>query len=107
VAWLLALLAFAAMLGQDLLSTWLVQAEADYRALRAGLLDTLNWPMGIAVTYVTVEALAGHDMALKVVVCAAVSVANFGGTSTAVRIGRRLRRQGPAPCCPHCTGGAR
>lgn len=97
-----ALWAALAMLGQDLLSTWLVQAEAGYRALRAGLLDALNWPMGIAVTYLTVEALAGHDTALKVAVCAAVSVANFAGTSLAVRIGRS--RRGPAACCPHCTG---
>lgn len=101
------LLAALAMVGQDLLSTWLVQAESEYRALLAGLLDTLNWPMGMAVTYTTVEALGGHDLALKVAVCAAVSAANFGGTSSAVRIGKRMRGRRPAPCCPHCPGGER
>lgn len=101
-----ALLAALAMVGQDLLSTWLVQAESEYRALLAGLLDTLNWPMGMAVTYTTVEALGGHDTGLKVAVCAAVSVANFGGTSAAVRIGKRLHGRRLVACCPHCPGAA-
>jgi hypothetical protein len=99
-----ALVAALAMLGQDLLSTWLVQAEAGYRPVAAGVLDTLGWPMGMAVTFTTVTALSGHDLALKVAVCAAVSAANFAGTSAAVRIGKRMRGRPVAPCCPHCPG---
>lgn len=95
------------MVGQDLLSTWLVQAESEYRAAWAGVLDTLNWPMGIAVTFTTVTALQGHDTALKIAVCAAVSAANFGGTSTAVRIGRRMRDRRPRACACGCRGAAK
>ena len=98
-----ALLAGAAMFGQDLLSTWLVQAESEYLPARAGVLDTLNWPMGIAVTYTTIRALAGHDLALTAAVVASVTAANFVGTSTAVRIGRRMRRP---HSCPHCVVAA-
>lgn len=79
-----------------------MQAESEYLPNRAGVLDTVNWPMGIAVTYTTIRALAGHDLALTAAVVAAVTLANFFGTSTAVRIGRRMRRA--APCCPHCRG---
>jgi hypothetical protein len=99
-------IAALAMFGQDLLSTWLVQAEAGYRPVLSGVLDTLNWPMGMAVTYTTVTALQGHDLALKIAVCAAVSAANFGGTTSAVRIGKRLRGRPVVSCCPHCPGGA-
>ena len=100
MTWVWAVAAAVAMVGQDLLSTWLVQAESQFLAVRSGVLDTLNWPMGMAVTFTTVEALQGHDMALKVAVCAAVSAANYFGTSTAVRIGRRTRR----PCACGCPG---
>lgn len=99
MTWLWAAAAALAMFGQDLLSTWLVQAESEYLPGRSGLLDTLNWPMGMAVTFTTVEALQGHDMALKIAVCAAVSFANYTGTSTAVRIGRRMRCRKPAAAC--------
>jgi hypothetical protein len=102
MTWLWAVWAALAMLGQDWLSTWLVQAESEYLANRAGVLDTLNWPMGMAVTFTTVEALQGHDMALKIAVCAAVSAANYTGTSTAVRIGRRMRDKKPRACACGC-----
>jgi len=102
-----AALAALAMIGQDLLSTWLVQAESEYRAIRAGVLDTLNWPMGMAVTFTTVEALQGHDLALKIAVCAAVSAANYTGTSTAVLIGRHIRDRNPQRCACGCPGANR
>ena len=101
-AWVAA--ATLAMIGQDLLSTWLVQAESQFLANRAGLLDVLNWPMGMAVTYTTVVALEGHDLTLKIAVCAAVSAANYFGTRTAVQLGHRMQRRRPGPCqtcgCP-------
>lgn len=109
MGWQWALWAALAMVGQDLLATWLVQAESEYRAARAGLLDTLNWPMGMAVTFTTVEALQGHDTALKIAVCAAVSAANYAGTSGAVLIGKRMRGRRPACACgcPAPAKGAR
>lgn len=104
MTWLWAAAAALAMFGQDLLSTWLVQAESEYLAARAGLLDTANWPMGMAVTFTTVTALQGHDLTLKIAVCAAVSAANCTGTSTAVRIGRRMRDRRPRTCGCGCPG---
>jgi len=100
MTWLWAVAAAVAMFGQDLLSTWLVQAESQFLANRAGLLDTVNWPMGMAVTFTTVEALQSRDLALKIAVCAAVSLANYTGTRTAVQLGRRMHR--PSRPCPSC-----
>lgn len=101
------LAAALAMFGNDLVSTWLVQAESEYRAHLAGLLDMAAWPLGLLVNYTAIEAFHGHDARLKVAVVVAVSVANYLGTRTAVRIGKRLRKREPARCCAHCPGATR
>lgn len=97
-----ALWAGLAMIGQDLLMTWLVQAEARGRAHMAGVLDSLGWPMGMITTYATVTAMQGHDGPLKGAVFASVSVANYVGTSIAVRIGRRHIRERETACACGC-----
>lgn len=92
--WLLPLAAFAAMAGQDVLGTLLVQAEASYRAHRAGLLDALQDLCWIA-SYIAIgdSLLVGHDYALSAVVIAARLAADYSATYTGVRIGRRLDRK--------------
>jgi hypothetical protein len=97
-----ALWAALAMVGQDLLMTWLVQAEAAGRAHMAGVLDSLGWPMGMITTFVTVTAMQGHDGDLKAAVIGAVSIANYVGTSIAVRIGRRHIRERESACVCGC-----
>jgi membrane protein DedA with SNARE-associated domain len=84
------------MLVQNVLAVFLVQAEARNRALLAGLLagllDCLMWPAGMVTTTITVTALQGHHAGLKGEVIAAVTLANFVGSSAAVRLGRRFIR---------------
>src|SRR5689334_20545392 len=80
------------MLAQNVLAVFLVQAEARNRALLAGVLDCLMWPAGMITTTITVTALQGHHAGLKGEVTAAVTLANFVGSSAAVRLGRRFIR---------------
>ena len=84
--------AAVAMLAQNVLAVFLVQAEARNRALLAGLLDALMWPAGMITTTITVTALQGHHAGLKGEVIAAVTLANFVGSSAAVSLGRRFIR---------------
>jgi hypothetical protein len=80
--------AAVAMLVQNVLAVLLVQAEARNRAVLAGLLDCLMWPAGMVT--ITVTALQGHHVGLKGEVIAAVTLANFAGSSAAVRLGMRF-----------------
>jgi len=104
---LIALAAAVAMFFQDLLAVLMVQAEARNKAVLAGVMDCLQWPAGMVTTAVTVTAFQGHDGAKTGLVIAAVSVANFGGTWTAVRIGRRHIKQEKAPCACGCPVAAK
>lgn len=89
--WLLPFAAFTAMAGQDVLGTLLVQAEAAYRAHRAGLLDAAQDLCWIASYLAIGDALlVGHDWLLSGVVIAARLAADYLATSAGVRIGRRL-----------------
>ena len=47
---------------------------------------------GMVTTTITVTALQGHHAGLKGEVIAAVTLANFVGSSAAVRLGRRFIR---------------
>ena len=49
--------AAVAMLAQNILAVFLVQAEARNRALLAGLFDLFMWPAGMVTTTITVTAL--------------------------------------------------
>ena len=87
--WGIALLAGVCMLGQDVLSVLMVQAEARNRGKLAGALDSVAWLFGIAMTTITVTALQGHDLQQKVLVVSVVTAANFGGSWAGVWIGQR------------------
>jgi membrane protein DedA with SNARE-associated domain len=67
--------AAVAMLAQNVLAVFLVQAEAR-----------------MVTTTITVTALQGHHAGLKGEVIAAVTLANFVGSSAAVSLGRRFIR---------------
>ena len=53
-------------------------------------MDCLMWPAGMVTTTITVTALQGHHAGLKGEVIAAVTLANFVGSSVAMRLGRRF-----------------
>ena len=89
------LLAAVSMAVADVLAVLLVQAEARNRALLSGVLDTLAWGAGIAVTFVTIDSLQGHNLDLKVAVVVGVSAANFAGSYIGVKIGRRFVKEDP------------
>jgi hypothetical protein len=97
---LIALAAAVAMFFQDLLAVLMVQAEARNKAVLAGVMDCLQWPAGMLTTAITVTAFQGHDGAKTGLVIAAVTVANFCGTWTAVHFGRRhIKEKRPACAC--------
>ncbi len=83
-------LAALAMICQDILATCLVIAEARGHRLVAGLLDAGQWGAGITTTTVSVTALQGHRLSEKVIVVAAMTAANIGGTFAGVWTGQRF-----------------
>ena len=85
-----------AMLGANIVSTILVQAEARNRALLSALLSTLAWLLGLMVAFYVITALQGNDLALKIAVIIAASAANFAGTLAGVWVGERYVKDGPA-----------
>lgn len=86
---LIALWAALAMVVVDILGTLLVQAEARDRAHLSAMLDTFGWYASIATTTISVTALQGHSLSLKVAVVIAVSIANYAGSWAGVKIGQR------------------
>lgn len=98
----IALAAAVAMFFQDLLAVLMVQAEARNRAVLAGVMDCLQWPAGMVTTWVTVSAFQGHNGIRTGMVIAAVSVANFTGTWTAVHVGRRHIKEIRVACACGC-----
>src|ERR1017187_4486446 len=94
-SWEIVALAAVSMLIADILSVLLVQAEARNRALMSGVLDAIGWGAGIIVTFSTISALGGHDMALKVAVIIGVTVANFAGSYIGTTLGRRIVHEDP------------
>jgi hypothetical protein len=94
---MIVLWASLAMVVEDLLGVLLVQAEARNRAKLAGLMDALSWIAAIAVTAWTVNTLNGHSTGLKVAMLIGVSVANYVGSYSGVKIGERLVKVKPIP----------
>lgn len=96
MSWLLVPLAFAAMFMQDLLSVWLVRAEAQGRAHAAARWDTAGDACKIAGTFAGMDALLlSSDLPLKVAVIAAMLAADYLGTYTGVRLSTRLEGRRP------------
>jgi hypothetical protein len=93
---IIALYAAVAMVIEDVLGVLLTQAQARNRASLAGWLDTAAWLAGILTTTWSLNAINGHNTALKVVVVAAVSAANFVGSWSGTKLGERWIKA-PAP----------
>ena len=94
VTWLLVPLAFAAMFSQDVLSVWLVRAEAQGRAHAAARWDTAGDACRIAGMYAGMDALLlSTDLPLKAAVIAATLCADYLGTLTGVRLGAYLEKR--------------
>ena len=86
---IVAILAAVAMLAQDIIAVPLTQAEARNRAHLAGILDTAGWLVAITTTFISVDALQGHNTAEKVWVILLVSGANYVGTLLGTKVGAR------------------
>lgn len=96
MVWLLPLAAGAAMFCQDVLATVMVVAEARGRAHVAASMDTLGWLTQITTTTISVDALLTGSLPAKIAVVAAVSVGNYAGTYSGVKLGHRLMPDGGA-----------
>jgi hypothetical protein len=88
-----AILAALAMFAQDLIAVPLVQAESRTQAHLAGLLDTVGWLVAIATTFISVNTLQGHNTTEKVLVIVLVSGANYLGTLTGTKLGKRFVKE--------------
>lgn len=88
----LALIAFAAMCAQDLLSTVMVVMESHYNALGAGAFDVASWLTWLMSSVMAIdEVLKGGWRSKRArIVIASVSAANFAGTMAGVYIARAL-----------------
>lgn len=86
----IALLAALAMLAQDIISVPLTMAEARNKAHLAGILDTIGWLVAISTTFLSVNALQGHNLHLKIMVITGVSISNYFGTVLGVKLGKRF-----------------
>jgi len=90
-AWLLVPLAFTAMFCQDILSVWLVRAEAQGRAHAAGRWDAAQDACRMAWLYAGGDALfVSRDVPLAAAVIAATLAADYIGSFTGVLLGARL-----------------
>src|ERR1035437_180705 len=87
---LVALAAALSMVATDCIGTLLVLAQSRGRGKLAGRLDAVGWLFGISTTFLTVDALAGHNLARKFAVVGAVTVANYYGTELGEFLGLRF-----------------
>lgn len=91
MTWLLVPLAFGAMFAQDILSVWLVRAEAQGHAHAAARWDMAQDMFRIAWLGATGDALfVGSDLPLTAAVIGATLAADYLGTFTGVVLGARL-----------------
>ena len=82
--------AFLAMIAQDLLLTWLVQAEARNRWALAGVLDCLGFLAQVITFGVSIGAIIQHGFTRETwLILAALTVANFIGTGLGTLLGSR------------------
>ena len=85
--------AAGAMLVNDIAAVLLVQSEARNRAGFAALFDSIMWIASITTTTVSVTALQGHHLSVKVAVLVSVELANVAGCYIGVAIGKRLIKE--------------
>lgn len=105
MSWLLVPLAFAAMFCQDILSVWLVRAESQGRAHAAGRWDAAQDACRMAWLYAGGDALfVSRDIPLAAAVIAATLAADYWGSYTGVRLGRRLEEKHKAGVTVQASG---
>jgi hypothetical protein len=88
-----ALAAAGAMLINDIAAVLLVQSEARNRAGLAAIFDSIMWIASISTTAISVTALQGHHLSVKVAVLGSVELANVAGCYIGVAIGKRLIKE--------------
>jgi hypothetical protein len=88
--WLLPLLAYAAMVVQDVLGSVMVMAEAGRRPHTAALCDMAQDAAVMASLGSFTGALLTRDVPLTAAVVAARLAADYSGTYAGVRLGARL-----------------
>jgi hypothetical protein len=84
--------AAVAMLVQNILGVLMTQAEAKNHGWMTGILDSLGWIAAIVTTSITINALDGHDIVLKIWMIAGVTLANLFGSLWGVWIGKKFIR---------------
>jgi hypothetical protein len=84
---LLACVAALAMVVQDILGIVLLLAATRNRGSLAGIMDSLQWLVGITTTTISVSVLQGHSLYEKAVVIVLVTLANFFGTVWGEKLG--------------------
>jgi hypothetical protein len=93
--WWLVPVSFAAMWCQDVVSVIMVRAEGTGNGHRAGLCDMAQDACGLTGQAVGLGAiLLGHDLVLSAAVIAARLAADYTGTRSGVRLGKRLDHRG-------------
>lgn len=92
--WVL-VLAGISMIFQDLIAVTMVQAESRNKAALSGVLDMAGWGLAITTNTIAISALQGHNTGLKIAVIAVVSVANFIGSYSGVKIGEKYIKPDP------------
>jgi hypothetical protein len=88
--WQLALVASLAMIAQDLLLTWLTQAEARNRWALAGFLDCGGFLAQVTTYGVSIDAIVTHGLGSRtLIVLGALTVSNFIGTGLGTLLGSK------------------
>jgi uncharacterized membrane protein len=90
VLYLVALIAAIAMAVQDILGIILLMAATRNRGSLAGIMDSLQWLVGMTTTTISVSIFQGHSLYSKVIVVAFVSLANYFGTLWGEKLGSRF-----------------
>ena len=89
IFFLLAFIAALAMVVQDILGIVLLLAATRNRGWLAGVMDSLQWLVGITTTTISVSVLQGHHFYEKAIVVFTVSLANLFGTVAGEKIGSK------------------
>lgn len=87
---MIAFWAALAMIAQDLLLTWMVQAEARNKWVLAGLLDCLGFLAQVATFGVSIDAIVKHGLTRETwIILGALTIANFIGTGLGTLLGSK------------------
>ena len=88
--WQLALVASLAMVAEDVLLTWLTQAEARNRWVLAGFLDCAGFLAQVTTFGVSIDAIVKGGLDSRtLIVLGALTVANFCGTGLGTLLGSK------------------